>query len=92
VTRVLEARFHPQDGAPERFVVVAHVVCGDGARAAPPAVRPSASLADAGAPDTILAKLRYLVAAAMPEPLSRLPRLRSRFWSFVEVEPPSSTK
>jgi hypothetical protein len=92
VTRVLEARFHPQDGVPERFVVVAHVVCRDGARDAPPTVQPSASLTDAGAPDTILAKLRYLVAAAMPEPFARLPRLRSRFWSFVEVEPPSSAR
>jgi hypothetical protein len=34
----------------------------------------------------MLAKLGFLIANSMPEAFKRLQALKSRFWSFVEVD------
>ena len=39
------------------------------------------------APATLLRKLRYLIEHAAPNPFESLRKLRSRFWSFVEITP-----
>jgi len=38
-------------------------------------------------PVPFLSKLGYLVSSTAPDCFERLKRLRSRFWSFVEVAP-----
>jgi hypothetical protein len=83
--RVLEARFHRRNGAD--FVVVGHLVWMGRPDSDPPHLEAAASLMAEPSPTTMLSKVRYLVAATAPAPFERLQRLRSRFWSFVEVPP-----
>ncbi len=80
--RVLLARFHPL-ADDSQIVVVGRVVCAaDGAHL------DSASLGGLfQAPATLLLKLRYLIERAAPDPFESLRKLRSRFWSFVEITP-----
>jgi hypothetical protein len=79
--RVLEARFHPRttDGA-ER-IVVARVICGP--RTVD--IRPDPALAGSSEVSNLLIKLRYLVEATKPDCVDRLLRLKSSFWTFVEI-------
>ncbi len=80
--RVLLARFHPL-ADDSQIVLVGRVVCAaDGAHldAASPGGRFQA-------PATLLLKLRYLIERAAPDPFESLRKLRSRFWSFVEITP-----
>jgi hypothetical protein len=81
-TRVLLARFHPL-ADDRQIVVVGLVVCApEGASLqAPP---PTGSFT---APASLLVKLRFLVARASPNPFESLRKLRSRFWSFIELIP-----
>jgi len=80
--RVLLARFHPLADE-SRIVVVGRVICAaDGAYL--DAASPGSLFA---APATLLLKLRYLIDRAAPDPFDSLRRLRSRFWSFVEITP-----
>jgi hypothetical protein len=81
----LEARFHPRSKAGGGFVVIGRIVC-NGRRAsiqpgeiAAPAVKPF----DSGG---LLRKLHFLVESAVPDPFHELLRLRSDYWSFVELE------
>jgi hypothetical protein len=83
--RVLEARFHRQSGTD--FVVVGHLVWVGRPDRDPPHLRAAPSLTLESSPTTMLSKVEYLVAATAPAPFERLQRLRSRFWSFVEVPP-----
>lgn len=85
----LEARFHPPFAPHSSYVVVGHIVArgGDG----DPLVEPAASLAGFGAPATILATLKHLVAKTSPRSIERLETLRSRYWSFVRVGSDRST-
>jgi hypothetical protein len=84
--RVLEARFHPQPGASQGFVVVGRLVWkGDGRDR--PTVEPMPSTTLDTAPTNVLAKLEYLVTATAPDSFERLQSLPSRFWSFVDVTP-----
>ena len=80
--RVLLARFHPL-ADDSQIVVVGRVVCAaDGAHL------DAASLGGLfQAPATLLLKLRYLIERAAPNPFESLRKLRSRFWSFVEITP-----
>jgi hypothetical protein len=82
--RVLEARFHPWRKAQGPFLVVGRVVC----RYRRAVVEPSL----AGEEErqsvqrgTMLQKLNYLVGRSSPDAFHRLLRLRSEFWSFVEI-------
>ena len=80
--RVLLARFHPL-ADDTQIVVVGRVVCAaDGATL--DAASPSGLFQ---APATLLLKLRYLIERAAPDPFESLRKLRSRFWSFVEISP-----
>jgi len=83
--RVLEARFHSRSRAD--FVVVGHLVWTGRTERDPPHLRAAPALMGEPSPTTMLSKVRYLVAATAPAPFERLQRLRSRFWSFVEVPP-----
>jgi hypothetical protein len=83
--RVLEARFHPKQKLVPEFVVVGHVVWDEDGAITQPTVQPSAELVYDGSPATMLVKLQYLVANTVPETFERLQRLKSLFWSFVEV-------
>jgi hypothetical protein len=83
--RVLEARFHRRNGA--EFVVVGHLVWTGRPERELPHVRPAPSLLLEPSPTPMLSKLEYLVSVTAPAPFERLQRLRSRFWSFVEVPP-----
>jgi hypothetical protein len=83
--RVLEARFHPNEAEQDAFVVIGHVVWAGDAVDDHPEVKPSPSVDGCGAPSTMLAKLRFLVANTSPETFARLQLLKSRYWSFVEV-------
>ena len=83
--RVLEARFHPNVGFP--FVIVGHLVWSGRPERAPELVKPAVSLLLARSPSPFIAKVEYLVTATAPDCFERLQRLRSRFWSFVEVVP-----
>jgi hypothetical protein len=82
--KVLLAEFHPRadDSA---IVPVARVVC-DGSRAWIEPVTTNGSFA---ATAGMLAKLNYLIERNGPSVFEKLPRLRSRFWSFVRVEAPA---
>lgn len=82
--RKLEARFHPLAG-PDAYIVVGHVILEGGDTNTHPRVELAASLAQHGAPATIMATLRHLVAMTRPRSLERLEALRSRYWSFVPV-------
>ena len=80
--RVLLARFHPFADDSE-VVAVGRIVC-EGERAwIEPIDKEGFFATSAG----MLAKLRYLIERAGPSPFERLPALRSRFWSFVEIDP-----
>ncbi len=83
--RVLEARFHPRLGSP--FLIVAHLVWSERPTDAPPLVQPAPSLMLRAGAGTFVSKVEYLVRATAPDCFHRLQRLRSRFWSFVEVAP-----
>ena len=50
-----------------------------------PIVRPARDLESETDAATTLSKLRYLITATAPGSFERLQMLRSRFWSFVEV-------
>lgn len=81
----LQARFHPHFAAPRAYIVVGEVVA-DPAEAEPlPRVEPAPSLGRHGAPATILATLKHLVAITTPRSFERLASLRSRYWSFVPI-------
>jgi hypothetical protein len=87
--RVLEARFRSHDGADGAYLVVAHIVWDGDAKAGEVlTVEPSAALRALARPAPMLAKLRFLVENTAPETFVRLQRLKSRFWSFVEVGAP----
>ena len=83
---VLEARFHPVPEEPQSAVVVGHVVWTDEIDEQPQ-VQPSRALMADGSLATLLSKLQYLVAVSSPGSFQRLQRLRSKFWSFVDVRP-----
>jgi hypothetical protein len=80
--RVLLARFHPFADDSE-IVAVGRVVC-EGERAWIEPIAVSGLFAMTAG---MLAKLRYLIERSAPCPFERLPALRSRFWSFVEIDP-----
>jgi hypothetical protein len=84
IPKILLARFHPL-ADDSQIVVVGRVVCAaDGAHL------DAASLTGLHrfkAPAALLVKLRYLIERAAPDPFDSLRRLRSRFWSFVEITP-----
>lgn len=71
-------------------MVVGRVIWDSDASDETPTVESSGSMNDQDWPATILAKLRYLVAATAPDSFERLLTLRSRFWSFVDVSPKRS--
>jgi hypothetical protein len=80
--RILLARFHPL-ADDSQIVVIGRVVCAaDGAHL--DAASPGGLFQ---APPTVLLKLRYLIERAAPNPFESLRKLRSRFWSFVEITP-----
>jgi hypothetical protein len=83
--RVLEARFHPKLGSP--FLIVAHLVWPERPTDAPSVVQPAPSLMEQASARTFISKIEYLVHATAPDCFDRLQRLRSQFWSFVEVAP-----
>jgi hypothetical protein len=83
--RVLEARFRPRLGSP--FLIVAHLVWRGAPSATPAVVEPAPSLLLEESAGAFMTKIEYLVAATAPDCFDRLQRLRSRFWSFVEVSP-----
>jgi len=85
---VLEARFHPQ-GSTEYFVV-GELIWQRRTERDFPTVEPARKLTSATDAPTTLSKLRYLITATAPGSFERLQRLRSRFWSFVEVTPRSA--
>ncbi|HVX98060.1 MAG TPA: hypothetical protein VHK47_24315 [Polyangia bacterium] len=89
---MLEARFHPQRGGGNDFIVVAHVVWEEDEASGRPIVEPAASLTTRGTPATMLAKLQFLVTNTSPESFSRLQALKSQFWSFVEVNAPERAR
>jgi hypothetical protein len=81
--RMLEARFHPRPKDVGDFIVVGHVVWeGESAR---PVVQPSSEVLMRHEQETLLSKVRYLVAISAHESFERLRTLRSQFWTFVEV-------
>ena len=82
--RVLEARFHRKSGAD--YLVVGRLLWAEGVSPDRPTVELASSLELDSEPTAMLSKLRYLVSATAPEPFERLQRLRSRFWSFVEID------
>ena len=84
VMRVLEARFHPQGSA--EYFVVGQLVWQ---RRDSPTVKPAPKLTSETDAPTTLSKLRYLITATAPGSFEGLQKLRSRFWSFVEVPPRS---
>ncbi len=78
--KVLLARFHPL-ADDSQIVVVGRVICDGGT-----ARLDAATLTGVfSAPASLLIKLRYLIERAAPEPFDRLRKLRSQFWSFVDV-------
>jgi hypothetical protein len=77
------ARFHPFADNSE-IVSVGRIVCA-GERAW---VEPIADQGGFAMTASMLAKLRYLIERSAPCPYEKLPALRSRFWSFIEVHPP----
>jgi hypothetical protein len=81
-TRVLLARFHPL-ADDRQVVVVGLVVCApDGASLQAPPLT-GAFTASVG----LVSKLRYLIERATPNPFESLRKLRSQFWSFIELNP-----
>jgi hypothetical protein len=83
--RVLEARFHPWRKAQGPFLIVGRVVCGRH-RAVVEATDPGEEERERAQRGTMLQKLNYLVGRSSPDAFDRLLRLRSDFWSFVEIE------
>ena len=83
--RVLEARFHPWRKAQGPFLVVGRVLCR-GRRAVVEATAPGDDDEESARRGTMLQKLNYLVGRSTPGAFQRLLRLRSEFWSFVEIE------
>jgi hypothetical protein len=82
--RILEARFHPWRKAQGPFLVVGRVVC----RLRRAVVEPNPSAQEDPAwreRGTMLQKLNYLVGRSGPDAFHELLRLRSEFWSFVEI-------
>ena len=86
--RVLEARFHPQGS--EAYVVVGQLVWQRRSEDDAPRVEPAPELTSEADAGTTLSKLRYLITSTAPGCFERLQRLRSRFWSFVDVSPGSA--
>ena len=86
--RVLEARFHPQGSA--EYFVVGQLVWQRRFERDSPTVKPAPMLTSETDAPTTLSKLRYLITATAPGSFERLQKLRSRFWSFVEVSPRSA--
>lgn len=83
--RVLEVRFRPQ--VDEALLIVGHLVWISTRDRQPALLRRSASLECSGESEAFVAKLEYLVSSTAPDCFERLQRLKSRFWSFVEVAP-----
>jgi hypothetical protein len=81
-TRVLLARFHPLADN-RQVVVVGLVVCAPDGASLEALPLSEASTASASLVD----KLRYIVERAVPNPFESLRRLRSQFWSFIELNP-----
>ncbi|HEX3695798.1 MAG TPA: hypothetical protein VH374_10445 [Polyangia bacterium] len=86
--RILEARFHPDAQLTGEGIVVGRVRCTGGKAT----VEAQPGVATSGPPATMLHKLQYLVSICVPGPFDRLRRLRSRYWSFVEIAPPGAEK
>lgn len=84
--KVLEARFHPWSKNGGSAVVVGRIRCGEGRplvepiEVSPHAIRPFDGVG-------LIAKLRFLVESTGSNPCDELVRLRSNYWSFVEVNP-----
>ncbi len=83
--RVLEVRFHPHTKSVATSYVVARVWCGTGAAQIEPIRSAAAEEARLDA-EAVLAKLRFLVDVSRPAPFEPLRKLRSDYWSFVEIE------
>jgi hypothetical protein len=81
-TRILVARFHPL-ADDTQVVVVGQVICATHGTS----LRPASLNGTFTASATLLAKLRYLIERAAPNPFDSLRKLRSQFWSFVEITP-----
>jgi hypothetical protein len=81
---VLQARFFPKAKRGGGAVVIAEVRCHDRkveiepTKVGPRDVRPFD-------PTAILGKLYFLVENAGPAPVQQLTRLKSDYWSFVEI-------
>jgi hypothetical protein len=86
--RVLEARFHPRRKAGGPWVVVGRVRCS-GPVVSIEGASGAEEPASGGATEDMIDKLRYLVALHGPHPFERLLKLRSEFWSFVEIMSPT---
>jgi len=84
--RVLEARFHPRKRVGGAFFVVGRVYCN--ARSA--RIEAAVNVRENGQMDqatsAMLEKLDYLVRASAPRSFDYLSKLRSDYWSFVEIE------
>jgi len=80
--RVLLARFHPFADDSE-VISVGRIVCAGERAWIEPMVGAETFTMTAG----MLAKLRYLIERSAPSPFERLPALRSRFWSFIAIQP-----
>ena len=80
----LEARFYPRPDSSREFVVVGIVNCNGRQAWATPLAFEAASVRPFD-PAGLLTKLRFLVASAFPDPVTRLLSLNSQYWSFVEI-------
>jgi hypothetical protein len=82
--RVLEARFHPRKRDGASTIIVGRVYC-DGET-----TRVESSNGSSNAPITfqeaMVEKLRYLVRSCGLRPYDGLRKLRSDYWSFVELK------
>ena len=78
--KILLARFHPL-ADDSQIVVVGRIIC-DGGNARLDAATLTGVFS---APASLLIKLRYLIERAAPDPFERLRKLRSQFWSFVDI-------
>jgi hypothetical protein len=84
VTKILEARFYPGSKAGLASVVVGRVFCeGTTAQIEPRPIR--AETVHPFEPVALYDKLEFLVGSAIGDRFHSLLRLRSGFWSFVEV-------
>jgi hypothetical protein len=81
--RVLEARFHPHKRNGTSAIVVGRVYC-EGPRAIVQGVDAPGRV-PGFVHDAMVEKLRYLVRSCGPRPYEGLRKLRSDYWSFIEL-------